>query len=136
MRINSATIGMESERTYSATHARMSRLTRFSGKQSIMDGSGTLFGGFLQTDGENAEQSKDKKGVGNESLADIQGRMTNTRLNSQAISDMDDIREQMRQLRESESGRNRICCTSTHSHRPIVPYAVDRSFLRSNWRPQ
>lgn len=48
-----------------------------------------------------AEQSKDKKGVGNESLADIQGRMTNTRLNSQAISDMDDIREQMRQLRES-----------------------------------
>lgn len=101
MRINSATIGMESERTYSATHARMSRLTRFSGKQSIMDGSGTLFGGFLQTDGENAEQSKDKKGVGNESLADIQGRMTNTRLNSQAISDMDDIREQMRQLRES-----------------------------------
>ena len=101
MRINSATIGMESERTYSATHARMSRLTRFSGKQSIMDGSGTLFGGFLQTDGENAEQSKDKKGVGNESLADIQGRMTNTRLNSQAISDTDDIREQMRQLRES-----------------------------------
>ena len=101
MRINSATIGMESERTYSATHARMSRLTRFSGKQSIMDGSGTLFGGFLQTDGENAEQSKDKKGVGNEFLADIQGRMTNTRLNSQAISDMDDIREQMRQLRES-----------------------------------
>lgn len=101
MRINSATIGMESERTYSATHARMSRLTRFSGRQGIMDGSGTLFGGFLQTDGENAEQSKDKKGVGNESLADIQGRMTNTRLNSQAISDMDDIREQMRQLRES-----------------------------------
>ncbi len=101
MRINSATIGMESERTYSATHARMSRLTRFSGRQSIMDGSGTLFGGFLQTDGENAEQSKDKKGVGSESLADIQGRMTNTRLNSQAISDMDDIREQMRQLRES-----------------------------------
>lgn len=101
MRINSATIGMESERTYSATQARVSRLTRFSGKQSIMDGSGTLFGGFLQTDGENAEQSKDKKGVGNESLADIQGRMTNTRLNSQAISDMDDIREQMRQLRES-----------------------------------
>lgn len=101
MRINSASIGMESERTYSATHARMSRLTRFSGRQGIMDGSGTLFGGFLQTDGENAEQSKDKKGVGNESLADIQGRMTNTRLNSQAISDMDDIREQMRQLRES-----------------------------------
>lgn len=101
MRINSATIGMESERTYSATHARMSRLTRFSGRQGIMDGSGTLFGGFLQTDGENAEQSKEKKGVGNESLADIQGRMTNTRLNSQAISDMDDIREQMRQLRES-----------------------------------
>ena len=101
MRINSATIGMESERTYSATQARVSRLTRFSGRQSIMDGSGTLFGGFLQTDGENAEQSKDKKGVGNESLADIQGRMTNTRLNSQAISDMDDIREQMRQLRES-----------------------------------
>jgi len=101
MRINSATIGMESERTYSATHARMSRLTRFSGRQGIMDGSGTLFGGFLQTDGESAEQSKDKKGIGNESLADIQGRMTNTRLNSQAISDMDDIREQMRQLRES-----------------------------------
>ena len=43
MRINSATIGMESERTYSATQARVSRLTRFSGKQSIMDGSGTLF---------------------------------------------------------------------------------------------
>ena len=43
MRINSATIGMESERTYSATHARVSRLTRFNGRQSIMDGS-ELFG--------------------------------------------------------------------------------------------
>ena len=64
MRINSATIGMESERTYSATHARMSRLTRFSGRQSIMDGSGTLFGGFLQTDGENAEQSRTRKVLG------------------------------------------------------------------------
>lgn len=101
MRINSATIGMESERTYSRTSTRVSGLTRLSGRQSIMDGSGTLFGGFLQTDSENAEQSKDRTGIGNQNLADIQGRMTSSRLNSQSISDMDDLREQMRKLRES-----------------------------------
>lgn len=100
MRINSATIGMESERTYSAKAVRVSRFTT-NGKQSIMDGTGTLFGGLLQTDVENEDAKETEKEATESSLWDIQGRMSSVRLNSTVISDMDDLREQMRQIRES-----------------------------------
>lgn len=102
MRINSATIGMESERTYSARFVRVSQMTT-SGKQSIADGTGSLFGGFLQTgaDNEETKESETKKNMPGHSLDDIQGKMSAVRLNSTVISDMDDLREQMRQIRES-----------------------------------
>ncbi len=100
MRINSATIGMESERTYSAKAVRVSRFTT-NGKQSIMDGTGTLFGGLLQTGVENEDAKETEKEATESSLWDIQGRMSSVRLNSTVISDMDDLREQMRQIRES-----------------------------------
>lgn len=100
MRINSAMIGMESERTYSAKAVRVSRFTT-NGKQSIMDGTGTLFGGLLQTGVENEDAKETEKEATESSLWDIQGRMSSVRLNSTVISDMDDLREQMRQIRES-----------------------------------
>lgn len=103
MRINSATIGMESERTYSAKAVRVSRFVTTNGQQSIADGTGTLFGGLLQTDVENGETKKNevRKESGTEQLEDIQNRMTGVRLNAPTISDMDELREQIRQIRES-----------------------------------
>lgn len=103
MRINSATIGMESERTYSARAVRVSRFMATNGKQSIADGTGTLFGGLLQADVENDETKENevRKENGTEQLEDIQNRMTGVRLNAPTISDADELREQIRQIRES-----------------------------------
>lgn len=103
MRINSATIGMESERAYSAKAVRISRFVTTNGQQSIADGTGTLFGGLLQTDVENNEtkENKTKKENGGDLLEDIQNRMTGVRLNAPAISEGDDLREQLRRIRES-----------------------------------
>lgn len=103
MRINSATIGMESERTYSAKAVRISRFVTTNGQQSIADGTGTLFGGLLQTDVENSgtKENEVKKENGGDLLEDIQNRMTGVRLSAPAISEADELREQIRQIRES-----------------------------------
>ena len=67
MRINSGTIGMESARSYSSVSGRVSRLVITSGRQSLMDGTGTLLGNNSDknTEGETSDAKKEKGQQGN-----------------------------------------------------------------------
>lgn len=67
MRIDSSVIGMESERTYSSTAGRMTKVTITDAGQGIADGTGSLFGNLLQPD-EN-ETGQAKRGNSEEYLA-------------------------------------------------------------------
>ena len=66
MRINSGTIGMESARSYSSVSGRVSRLVITSGRQSLMDGTGTLLGNNSDknTEGETSDAKKEIVFVG------------------------------------------------------------------------
>lgn len=105
MRIDSSTIGMESARSYSSVSARVNRFSVTAGKQTLEDGAGTLLGGFWQM-GENSQNALENKKEGKEmgiqdSLEEIRNKMSNVRLNHSSISEMDDLGEQLRQLRQS-----------------------------------
>ena len=106
MRIDSSTIGMESERRYSSVSGRVNRFSVTAGKQTLQERAGTLLGGFWHTNSENGQNTlgneKEGKEMGiKESLEDIRNRMSNVRLNSSSISEMEDFGEQLRQIRES-----------------------------------
>lgn len=60
MRIDSSVIGMESERRYSTTSGRVSRVTITDVRQGIADGTGSLFGNLLQPEGEETDQAQEK----------------------------------------------------------------------------
>lgn len=61
MRIGSSTIGMESERVYSSTAGRISKLTIANKRQELTEGTGDLFGNHLPGEEGEADKAKDKE---------------------------------------------------------------------------
>ncbi len=61
MRIDSSVIGMESERRYSATSVRATKVTITEGKMSLADGTDSLFGDLLSPEGEETNQAKENE---------------------------------------------------------------------------
>ncbi len=61
MRIDSSVIGMESERRYSATAVRATKVTITEGRASLADGTGSLFGNLLSPEGEETNQAKESE---------------------------------------------------------------------------
>lgn len=62
MRIGSSTIGMESERTYSSTVGRISKLTIADKGQGMMEGTGNLFGSLLQGEEGKSGNAREQQG--------------------------------------------------------------------------
>ena len=104
MRIDSSSIGMESARTYSSVSQRISRLTITNGRQSLTDGTGTLFGDKLGSDVEGEEkQSKEKE----ESLQNLQdtldemkSKVNSYRSKSIQSIDTEDVTKQLKDIRQ------------------------------------
>lgn len=104
MRIDSSSIGMESARTYSSVSQRISRLTITNGRQSLTDGTGTLFGDKLGSDVEGEEkQSKEKE----ESLQNLQdtldemkSKVSSYRSKSIQSIDTEDVTKQLKDIRQ------------------------------------
>lgn len=61
MRVNSSAIGMESARNYTSFSGRVTKLTITNGRQSLKDGTGSLFGNSLNNDVESEEAQTGKK---------------------------------------------------------------------------
>ena len=60
MRIDSSNIGMESERSYSATTARVTKMTITNSRQKLEDGTDSLFGNLLGTGEEETSMSREE----------------------------------------------------------------------------
>lgn len=105
MKIDSSTIGMESERQYSSTTRRMNRFSVSSNQQGIDEGTSTLLGGFWHTQdgGDNTfENSGEETGMNiRESLEEIKNRMSKIRWSNASMSEVEDLQAQMKQIRES-----------------------------------
>lgn len=105
MKIDSSTIGMESERQYSSTTRRMNRFSVSSNQQGIDEGTSTLLGGFWHTQdgGDNTfENSGEETGMNiRESLEEIKNRMSKIRWSNTSMSEVEDLQAQMKQIRES-----------------------------------
>ena len=61
MRIDSSTIGMESDRRYTQIQGRVSRFTITGRRQGLMDGTGGLFGNLVKSDAEGETAEKEEK---------------------------------------------------------------------------
>jgi len=60
MRIDSSNIGMESERSYSATTTRVTKMTITNSRQKLEDGTDSLFGNLLGTGEEETSMSREE----------------------------------------------------------------------------
>lgn len=60
MRIDSSNIGMESERSYSATSTRVTKMTITNSRQKLEDGTDSLFGNLLGTGEEETSMSREE----------------------------------------------------------------------------
>ena len=106
MRIDSSTIGMESARNYTSIQGRVSRFTITSGRQSLEDGTGALFGNPL---GANAEEKEDQaqaqenenpQDALNKTLEEMRAKASNSNLERIRNVDAASIRDQLLEIRQ------------------------------------
>ncbi len=104
MRVDSAAIGMESDRRYTSISGRVSRLTITTGRQSLKDGTGALSGNL--SDGDVEQEGKQTEGKRNpeESLKSAfdEFRAKTKSLNSGNVRDADvaSIHKQLMEIRQ------------------------------------
>ncbi len=104
MRIDSATIGMESARSYTSVSRRVSKFTITNGKQSLEDGTNSLLGNLFQgtTEGEET-QTEDKEKPENSlkaSLEDMTAKLQAVRTGRIQKIDVFEAREQLMEIRQ------------------------------------
>lgn len=104
MRIDSSTIGMESERSYTSVSRRVSRFTITNSRQSLEDGAGALLGNQADSDVEGEEtQTKEKEtplDAWKNALEEMRaktGTASMERIHSTGISD---VHEQLMEIRQ------------------------------------
>ena len=104
MRIDSSTIGMESERSYTSVSRRVSRFTITNSRQSLEDGAGALLGNLADSDVEGEEtQTKEKEtplDAWKNALEEMRakaGTASMERIHSTGISD---VHEQLMEIRQ------------------------------------
>lgn len=104
MRIDSSTIGMESERSYTSVSRRVSRFTITNSRQSLEDGAGALLGNLADSDVEGEEtQAKEKEtplDAWKNALEEMRaktGTASMERIHSTGISD---VHEQLMEIRQ------------------------------------
>ena len=104
MRIDSATIGMESARSYTSVSRRVSKFTITNGRQSLEDGTNSLLGNLFQgtTEGEET-QTEDKEKPENSlkaSLEDMTAKLQAVRTGRIQKIDVFEAREQLMEIRQ------------------------------------
>lgn len=102
MRIDSATIGMESERTYSASSGRVTKVTITEGRAGTADGTGGLFGNLLQPQEEESGETKEKDSA-EDFLAKTMEEMSSKqskRTISVRTPEMEETRKQLYSIRQ------------------------------------
>lgn len=104
MRIDSSTIGMESERSYTSVSGRMSRFTITNSRQSLKDGTGALFGNLVDTDVEGEEtQTQEKENPMNtwkDALEEMRGKAGAAGIERIRSTDISGIHEQLMEIRQ------------------------------------
>lgn len=103
MRIDSSTIGMESERRYTSVSGRVNRFTITNSRQSLKDGTGALFGNLVDTNVEGEEtQTQEKENPMNtweNALEEMRGR-AGAGIDRIRSTDISGIHEQLMEIRQ------------------------------------
>ncbi len=103
MRIDSAVIGMESERKYSATSVRATKVTVTEGKMSLADGTGSLFGNLLSPEEEEPGQAKESEKTGNyveRTMEEMRAKVEAFRNKNIRTMDLSETEKQFRDIRQ------------------------------------
>ena len=103
MRIDSSVIGMESERRYSATSVRATKVTITEGKMGLADGTGSLFGNLLSPEGEEAHQAKESEASGNyveRTMEEMRAKVEAFRNKNIRTIDLSESEKQFRDIRQ------------------------------------
>lgn len=103
MRIDSSVIGMESERRYSATSVRATKVTITEGRKGLADGTDSLFGNLLSPEGEEANQAKESESSGNyveKTMEEMRAKVEAFRNKNIRTIDLSDTEKQFRDIRQ------------------------------------
>lgn len=103
MRIDSGTIGMESERTYSATSVRATKITITDGRQGIEEGTDSLLGNLLQTGQEDTAQAQEQEKPEDflsKTLDEMRAKINAFRMNKISNTDMEEAGRQLKTIKQ------------------------------------
>lgn len=104
MRIDSSFIGMESERSYTSVSGRVSKFTITTGRQSLEDGTGALFGNLLENDVDSEEtqtpEKENPEDTWKNALEEMKAKAGSTSLTRIRSVDVTNMREQLMEIRQ------------------------------------
>lgn len=104
MRIDSSLVGMESARSYTSISGRVSRFTITTGRQSLEDGTGALFGNLSDTDvreeGTQTQQEESAEDKLKNALEEMKAKTGSTRIGRLYSEDITSVHEQLMEIRQ------------------------------------
>lgn len=104
MRIDSSTIGMESARSYTSVSGRVSKFTITTGRQSLEDGTGALFGNLLNTDvndeGTQTQQKESTEDKLKNTLEEMRAKTGSANIGRLRSGDITSVHEQLMEIRQ------------------------------------
>lgn len=104
MRIDSSTIGMESARSYTSVSGRVSKFTITTGRQSLEDGTGALFGNLLNTDvndeGTQTQQKESTEDKLKNTLEEMRAKTGSANIGKLRSGDITSVHEQLMEIRQ------------------------------------
>lgn len=105
MRIDSSNIGMESERTYSSTAMRVTKVTITDSRQSTMDGTDSLFGNLLESGQEEmpemkSEEEETPQDFLSKTLDEMRAKVNAFRLGQISDLDMEETGRQLKTIKQ------------------------------------
>ena len=103
MRIDSSSIGMESERHYFSRAGKMTKITITSGRQALDEQAGSLFGDLLQSGEEGTSQTSEQENSNDylqKTLQEMQERANSVRARSVRSTDMSDVQKKLFEIRQ------------------------------------
>ena len=103
MRIDSSSIGMESERQYFSRAGKTTKIMITSGRQALNGQAGSLFGDLLQSGEEGASQTREQENSNDylqKTLQEMQERANSVRARSVRSTDMSDVQKKLFEIRQ------------------------------------
>lgn len=105
MRIDSSSIGMESERTYRASSTRVTKITITNARQVAAEGTDSLFGGLLQTGQEETsetpvQEEETPEDYLHKTMDEMRAKVNAFRLNKIADTDLEEAGKQLKSIKQ------------------------------------